>query len=385
MLWTADLPPDVYDLGFSDSGLTFSYAGQWRGAGGFGGVSFDGEPLWQLESVTETRYESDLLDDGDVLLVTQGTAPNTVGRVLRVDADSGDLVWSTEVDHYLSTYGLLDDRLVGFQQGEGLIGIDVSSGDVLWETGFDDERWNLGPSRPVRDIDRASSSAVFFEAVSGSKDGIIGVTADGRIVAEFEVPRQSTVVAVADDYVLVEHPSALSRYSLTGELQWSTPAIVVRAYEQIDGVALVTAADASSMIGVDTETGENLWTTKELSGHNFAESGDEAFFVLDIGESFHNAVAIDAVTGTRLWSNRVTGLGRHAPMVVGRWVIVGVAGSYSVPGRSVADPNQAGVFQAFHAESGEPAWSLGLNGGFETMAEHDGVIYVVSFPNRASS
>lgn len=97
-----------------------------------------GQPLWDMRvAVPRGRTEVDrLVDlDGQPLLTQDGRLYITSynGRLLAMEATSGEILWERETSSYLSPL-LVGDTLYTVTEGSHVLALDALSGRVMWES-----------------------------------------------------------------------------------------------------------------------------------------------------------------------------------------------------------------------------------------------------------
>ena len=219
----------------------------------YGGVA-DGAPLWYAR--------------GAPLAVEEGVVyyGNNV-NLLAVDADTGDLIWRTEVYVGGSSFGVGDGVLYFRSLGDYLYAVDAVSGELLW-------RYETGDSVH-------SSPAVV--------DGVV-------------------YVGSGDSYLYAVD-------AVSGELRWryetgdsvhSSPAVV-------DGVVYVGSWDRY-LYAVDAVSGELRWRYE--TGHPVSSSPAVVDGVVYFGSDDGYLYAVDAVSGELLWRYETGGSVYSSPSVV---------------------------------------------------------------------
>lgn len=341
-------------------------------------------PAWTFSSVAAGGSGdftgTAVIEDGCVYV-----GSNT-GWVFALNAESGELVWST----------LLDAPQVGFLAGGGIPGslavanglvyvnasrnpepllaaLDQTTGTVEWQTTVSDRPGTTLYSSPavVGDLIWVGVSA----PNGGGSGSIVLVDATSGVVVEeiFTIPEE-----LWDD-------------GFQGAGVWSTP-----AYDAATGVAFVGTgepdagggevqehANTNAVIAVDVDQasetfGEVLWAYKgDDDGVDFGASptlfrqADGRLLVgnLQRNGSFH---AIDAATGVGAWSSSTGPRGPHREL--------GDAGSPANDGDAVFTSSNPGIAFSFDGDSGATNWASPTADAvrYNPMSAAAGVVYTVN-------
>ncbi|MCL9783950.1 outer membrane protein assembly factor BamB [Vibrio sp. S4M6] len=217
------------------------------------------------------------------------------GYVTALNADTGKVAWQADVDGAVLAAPATDSNLVFVHTSRGmLIALDQSTGKEKWTVSTDVPTLTMrGDSTPV-----AQGGAVFWG------------TASGRLAA-----------------------AIISQ----GQLAWQIPIGIPQGSTEIDRLVDVDASplilgDTLYIVGIhgnltaiNLRSGEAMWKRKYSSANNLATDGSNIFLVTDEDD----VVAVDARSGTKIWSNDQL---KHrlvtAPVVIGDYVVVGDAEGY---------------------------------------------------------
>lgn len=172
-----------------------------------------GEEVWSLQRDALAEESVDVasaVHDGIVGIVID------TGIVYGVDAGDGTVLWETETSHRrdpnrggndIPTPIVFDDQFV-------ICSEEVQALDV--ETG--ERNWTVGSRLPeIRTIPPVIDGAVYYPTAndSGEYGGILGVTADGEITAEVDIPTPfETLPAVGREqqYYISHSDATLRKY-----------------------------------------------------------------------------------------------------------------------------------------------------------------------------
>lgn len=115
-----------------------------------------GQPLWDMRvAVPKGRSEVGRLTDldGQPVLTQDGRLYVTSynGRLLALEATSGEILWSREESSYLTPL-LIDDTLITVNDASHVLALDALSGRLLWESDALEGRWLTSPAFADGDI-----------------------------------------------------------------------------------------------------------------------------------------------------------------------------------------------------------------------------------------
>lgn len=212
------------------------------------------------------------------------------GDVVALNAESGELVWRSQVPGEVLTSPAVGDGFVVIKLGTGaLIALNPDNGEERWI--FENEQPPLtirGVSEPVID--------------SG---GVIYGTANGRI----------GVLVVDRGFQAWEETIATPKGStdLSRLVDVDAKPIVVAG-------TIYSIAYNGELFALDLRSGQQLWKRDYASFRNMAVSGTVLYLVDSVGRIY----AVDRRNGTELWSQ--TGLHRHfltGPTVYKDYLVIG--------------------------------------------------------------
>lgn len=212
------------------------------------------------------------------------------GDVVALNAETGELVWRSQVPGEVLVSPAVGDGFVVVKLGTGsLIALNPDNGEERWI--FENEQPPLtirGVSEPVID--------------SG---GVVYGTANGRI----------GVLVVDRGFQAWEETVATPKGStdLSRLVDVDAKPIVVAG-------TIYTIAYNGELFALDLRSGQQLWKRDYASFRNMAVSGTVLYLVDSVGRIY----AIDRRNGTELWSQ--TGLHRHfltGPTVYKEYLVIG--------------------------------------------------------------
>lgn len=295
----------------------------------------DGEELWRTE--TETRITGGPSVVGN--LVVFGTLD---GQVVALDRESGEPRWRVGVSsNVLSPPAGANGIVVARAEDGRVFGFDAGSGERIWSYNSTVPRLSLrGTSRPV-----TVDESVLIAQDNGQLVSL--VLSDGRV--NWEVP--------------VAMPSGQSEIERLVDLD----AEIAVA----DGDLVFAASYDDVMAAVTVRTGRPVWRRDIGSVTGVAAPGRNVYVTGPAGTVW----ALDAVTGTTLWSQDALRFRDvTAPVVQDQWVVVADGQGYvhwlsredgRVVGRIEADGD--GIASAPVA-AGERLLVLGKGGELSALA-----------------
>ena len=322
------------------------------------------------------QYETGALDEFVIVspTVVEGVvyAGSDEDRVYALDAETGKLLWSFEVESDLSIPPLVSGGVVFAEDIASIYALDAATGTELWR------------SELFYSSELSSSSVSGATAYQGTEtaDGLEVSAIDGRTGNQTwatNVPRSSPIpllfpltAAGANVYVSDEF-QVRALDSTTGKLVWSfdTGDVVQSPPTASNGAVFLRSY--TTAYALDESTGEQLWSYEVDSVET-----DSPPVVMD-GVWYLNDSALrtlDAATGQLLWSFAVdeekAGLGEAAtrPLAVAEgMVFVQTLFTYE-PGRN--------ALHALDTATGDEVWSLGADWDLSSIMVVDGVLYAHS-------
>ncbi|PJE95798.1 hypothetical protein CUT44_21320 [Streptomyces carminius] len=294
--------------------------------------------------------------------------PDWGGRFWKVDAETGEVIWSRSVAEYTGVEGAVsrsspavvgDTVFIGTQQGAQLLAVDTATGDLRWNTPVDDHpRAILTQSPTVYD-------GVVYQSVSSDEE---------PAAADPDYPcctfRGNVVAADAE----------------TGEVLWKTYAIPEQE-DPADGFS--GAAIWSGSPAVDPESG----TVYVTSGNNYTvprsvtecqEAGGEPSECLPPENRINSFIALDMRTGQIKWStgqdrfdswniNCLPGFppdncpipGPDHDFADGAHLFTLSGGEHGEARKAVGAGQKSGEYWMLDATTGEVLWSSAVGPGSE--------------------
>ncbi len=265
-------------------------------------ASRDGDIQALNPETGKTLWEQDL--EGDVSARLSGglmAAYNQVfigtenGQVIALDAETGEETWRVDVDGEVMSTPVAESNLVIVHTSRGVLeALDQQTGEQSWAISTEVPNLTLrGDSSPV-----AAGGGVFWG------------TANGRLAA-----------------AVVER----------GQLIWQQPVGTPKGATEIDrlvdvdakpvilGGTLFTVGFNGQLIAIDLRSGKPKWKRNYSSATDIATDGSRIYLATDKD----HLVAVDARSGTELWSNQSL---QHrqvtAPTLIGSHLVVGDSEGY---------------------------------------------------------
>ena len=324
-----------------------------------------GELLWSFDIERGGSIPPPLAADGTVYVKNKG-------GLFVLDASTGELLSSVPGRAAVSdgTITILAASTIAFLSSDVTVSaVDPASGEQLWATSVQ-RRTEV----PIAPVPTAAGGNVY---VSDERQVHALDASTGEPIWTFDAGEHLSPPTASDGLVYLQ--SDVTAYALdesTGEQRWSYDGEMLYSYfadgsvatsaippTVIDGVWYLT--DNGSLHALDAATGQALWSFEEeyvTRTHLVAEG--KVFVNGDAG-SFH---ALDAATGDRMWS------------LTGTWELYSVL----VVDGVVYGASQNGLLHTLDAGTGEPIWSIAT--GYvpsgpdsqlrDTFAVSGGLLYV---------
>lgn len=212
------------------------------------------------------------------------------GDVVALNAETGELVWRSQVQGEVLVSPAVGDGFVVVKLGTGaLVALHPDNGE---------ERWIFENEQPPLTIRGVSEPVI-------ESGGVIYGTANGRL----------GVLVVDRGFQAWEETVATPRGStdLSRLVDVDAKPIVVAG-------TIYTIAYNGELFALDLRSGQQLWKRDYASFRNMAVSGTVLYLVDSVGRIY----AVDRRNGTELWSQ--TGLHRHfltGPTVYKDYLVIG--------------------------------------------------------------
>lgn len=333
-------------------------------------IGLDGTPRWR--TTTELQTHGPFLVDGG-LLIGSGAAPGNETEstvVFALDTADGSLQWSVEIDsrpQWGEDGSVVGSDGIAFVTGmEGkAIAIDSTTGALMWEVQLSSEV--IDASHPIGDllligaygtliaVDAASGEVVWTTQPDGrliaSPEGVAGGNAvawHGNLETGFAVsginPSDGSIVwtdscyrqfEVFSDFVVGFEPDAAFDWPQTVRV-WEGASGNLLA-EQPVGADIdpfsISANESTVFVGtnngilaaIDVDGDRTAWTTTLRGAVMLTTVHDGAVFASasDRQSEMRGAVhAVEAATGSPIWTTDLTYEARTAPIIAGGLVLV---------------------------------------------------------------
>ncbi|WP_232688282.1 PQQ-binding-like beta-propeller repeat protein [Halobacterium zhouii] len=240
--------------------------------------------------------------------------PNDENGITVVDPTSGEEQWNVGGDGVYASPTVVDGTLYAVQPGRGVVAFDLDSRErvqtIQTETGH---------------ALAAGEDALYVRG----NDGLLALR-DGDVASRIELPGTSASYPVVGDG-LVYTAACGDRERLvvfdpaSGESAWTHRTDVDCGLSGVVNPALgdetLVWAFGSTVVGLDSESGDERWTTTLDSPRGVAVGGETAYVMQTNG----TLVALDSASGDERWRVEVQtddGVGTSQPMVVGDRVYV---------------------------------------------------------------
>ncbi len=252
----------------------------------------NGEEIWaaDLEGDVSARLSGGIAAAYDKLFIGSEN-----GEVIALNQETGELIWRQPIQGEVLSMPATDENLVLVHTSEGmLIALDQQTGT---------QKWTISTEVPTLTLRGTSAPAT----VSG---GVFWGTASGRLAA-----------------------AIVSRGQLIWQLPIGTPKgateidriVDVDASPMVMGSTLIALGYNGQLTAIDLRSGQAAWKRTYSSASDMANDGSRIFLVTDKD----HLVAVDARSGTELWTNKQL---EHrlvtAPVIIDDYVVVGDSEGY---------------------------------------------------------
>ncbi|MCH7845311.1 MAG: PQQ-binding-like beta-propeller repeat protein [Acidobacteria bacterium] len=290
---------------------------------GSGAIVWDRDLEERGPGLVEVAISPDAIFIRDVTLGPDDD--DLASSIAAFDRITGDELWRVRLDQ--GTEGLArnpayGEGLVVYGAAEvGMIGADPATGETLW-------------TFPVAVIDAAGAATVADGVVYfGARDGIVYALDAASGTEIWRVPtRPSTngvtsTPAVVDGVVYFGSDSGqvMAVRATSGDVIWETDMSPVQGIPSSPAVGdgkvffgILGASDApAGLFALDAATGTEVWSDVRPSGGVISSPvfADGVVYVLTL--ETNALVAFDATTGVELWSFDLGGPGSDSPVVAG--------------------------------------------------------------------
>lgn len=287
-----------------------------------------GEERWSFDTKSRAAASFNMASatsDGTSVFV--GSAS---GDMYAFNGTDGTILWQVSLPAGVSAPAVIvDDAVIVVDVAGTLHSLGLTDGQELWSSNLGFEATQVGISYADGQVFAGTDDGKFFGVDS----------ANGSILWTRTFGAPARTATVTGDYVLMPATDGIFRAidARTGEDRWTvTPpdGLEIRACSVKDGI-IVANIDGNSTVGLDLETGTQVWSYKHESQKGIAIGRETAYLATDDG----GVIALDLASGTE----------------VGR----GIVGSEYGVGASVVEgmlyvPTFAGDLIAFETGIGTP-------------------------------
>ena len=287
------------------------------------------QPVWTYKS-------------GGAIWSSPAVADNTIyfgsndGNIYALNAGSGKTLWQYKTGGAVMGRPTLDGQyLYALAEDGNLYKLNRKSGKPVWQ-------FNTHGGTIARDLPGPKSEAYDYQ-VSGATvaGGVVYIgSADKRLYAvEAETGREKwhfdtggivrSTPAVADGLVFIgsydHHVYAVD--ATTGALRWKFDTLqAVVSSPLVAGGTVYIGSRSSDLLALEAATGKVRW--KHFYWSSWVESSARLHKgILYVGSSdYQQLLAIDAMSGKRIWNTNVDGSAWSTPAVTDKHVYIGVVG-----------------------------------------------------------
>jgi outer membrane protein assembly factor BamB len=280
--------------------------------------------LWS-HAVEGSARTSPLVVDDVVYFGQSAMSPDQPGTILAVRADDGSLIWSHPTLHGLTAAFLLDAGTLYAIDDNGIVyAVDARTGDERWREAIQGDdvyrfTWYGAPLMVNGRLIVSSGSAL---AVSASDRSLfVGHPAEDWIEGDPHVyalsPIDGSVVWDVSGFPRNDSGGVISLSALDGSLLWShagEPAYLGPSY--FDGVVFFGVGNPTALVALDAVTGRERWRTELASGVAWDGLGTPTVTGTAViaGLTSGDVVGVDRESGTQLWVKHLFSKGSAYPL-----------------------------------------------------------------------
>ncbi|WP_292267239.1 PQQ-like beta-propeller repeat protein [Marivita sp.] len=313
-------------------------------AGRVSATSTNGEALWSYSLVplrddASQALAGGLAHDNGRLYVTSG-----FGTLTALDAATGQEIWTQRLQATATGAPTVFGGLVYLVAGDSTAwAIEADDGRVRWQSDGLGDVGNVAGAAPPA----VNNTHVVFSFGSGAVQGAFRQGGLRLWSADIVGSRKGFAISLVDD--------------ITG-------------YPVIDGNTVYAGNHSGSLVALNVNSGERLWTAQQGAMDPVWPAGNSVYFVSDLNE----LVRLDATTGEQIWAvdlpgyepvrrpqrRRDSAFANHGPILAGGRLIVA---------------SSDGFLRSFDPASGELISQTEIRGGATTRpVVANGTLYVVS-------
>jgi len=299
------------------------------------------------------------------------------GNLYALNSDDGVEVWSFHTEKPINSSPAVSNGTVYFQGNDGFTyALDAQSGAQKWKT-------ETGPDRPT-DYDNLSSSPAVQDGIvfiAGGNGNLYALDANTG-EALWTVPAlgynslRSSPAVVGDTVYFTAEKSLLALDTKAGRQKWEYKFITVtRSSPSVGDGVIVFGDNGSTIYAVDLETGAEKWKYR-TAYYWVTSTAAISDGVVYIGSDDSYLNALDANTGEVKWRFKTTGeTVWSSPAVVGNVIYVGDWNFSNI--KDEAGSNKWGYMHAVDAKTGTELWSFKTGGNIVSspVVGTDGVLY----------
>lgn len=305
-----------------------------------------GDALWSREVVPVADARADasgggLATDGGTVFASSG-----YGRLSALDAATGEVRWTQDLDAPGSSSPTVFGDLVFVVARDGRAwALEAATGRV---------RWTL-PGLPA--------TATFAGGAGvAAQDGLVIVPLpSGEVVGAFPeagLRRWGTILAGA-------RPGSAAAYAATD----------IGGDPVLDGGTAYVANVSGRVAALVAESGETLWSVAEGAASPVVPAGDSLFLVNDLGE----LLRLEAATGATIWRQPLPQPERQRRGVVAHY------GPILAGGRLIVASSD-GLLRQFDPATGSPLGDVALRAGAASApVVAGGILYVITDDGRLAA
>jgi outer membrane protein assembly factor BamB len=275
--------------------------------------------------------------------------------------------------------GLIFTTVLGPRVAE-LVALSAATGAPVWTSPLPGATPTSATLASVPPPSGGSAEGTLFVALTDTHV-VVAYTLGGVLLSESPAANYATPVAVGNGFAYVGNSNgtltALNASDLAQPPEWSGPvsptAATIVGSPAVSGTSVFAVAADGSVAGINAVTGTPLWADTTLGGtaSDSPAAGNGVVYVTENTATSDNLVALDATSGSTLWTHVPTSppyLPSTGPIVVGSVLyyddgqfidVLNVAGGTKVAyliGRS----GEIAASDGMVFVPGSPVWAYGL-------------------------
>ena len=298
-----------------------------------------GEPFWRFKEEDPTKFDASyhpVTANGEVYFGVHSSKLN--GRIYALNAVSGEVNWSVDLDGQLLFSPVVVDNKVYVGTAVAVNALDAAAGEFLWQIpGVDDD--------PFYSIVVTAGSDVYLGTVRGHLLALSPTT--GEVIWRNQIDSRSMVAFGKGVVYTSAFPGLVTALDAeSGDSLWRI---------QLPGKSRFSRAAMRNLGGLSSPIASSVATLGYLTRPVVGEG------IVFVGSDSDDVFALDAATGQLRWQFQTGGAVRISPALLDGVLYVA---------------SDDGYVYALDAVTGRPVSHYVVNSGADLMVVLDGVVFV---------